>query len=75
MAGGDELRADVVIACDGVLSLLSEKAGLRSPASTRNFALGIKEVITLDSGVINDRFHLDGNEGAAHLFVGDVTQR
>ena len=74
VAGGDELRADVVIACDGVLSLLSEKAGLRSPASTRNFALGIKEVITLNSGVINDRFALNGDEGAAHLFVGEVTR-
>ena len=74
VAGGDELRADVVIACDGVLSLLSEKAGLRKPASTQNFALGIKEVITLNSGVINDRFNLEDNEGAAHLYVGDVTQ-
>ncbi len=74
MAGGDELRADVVMACDGALSLLSEKAGLRSPASPKNLALGIKEVITLDSGVINDRFHLEGNEGAARLFVGEVTR-
>ena len=74
LAGGDELRADVVIACDGVLSLLSEKAGLQSSPSPQNFALGMKEVITLDSGVINDRFHLEGNEGAAHLYVGDVTQ-
>jgi len=74
LAGGDELRADVVIACDGALSLLSEKAGLRSHASPENFALGIKEVITLDSGTINDRFHLEGNEGVAYLYVGDVTQ-
>jgi electron transfer flavoprotein-quinone oxidoreductase len=74
LAGGDELRADVVIACDGVLSLLSEKAGLQSPPSPQNFALGMKEVIALDSRVINDRFHLEGNEGAAHLYVGDVTQ-
>lgn len=74
LTGGDELRADVVIACDGALSLLSEKAGLRSPGFPHNNALGIKEVITLDSGVINDRFHLEGNEGAAHLFLGDVTQ-
>jgi electron transfer flavoprotein-quinone oxidoreductase len=74
LAGGDELRADVVIACDGVLSLLSEKAGLQSSPSPQHFALGIKEVITLDSGVINDRFRLESNEGAAHLYVGDVTQ-
>jgi electron transfer flavoprotein-quinone oxidoreductase len=74
LAGADELRADVVLACDGVLSIVSEKAGLRSPASPQNFAIGIKEVISLDSGVINDRFHLEGNEGAAHLYAGDVTQ-
>jgi len=73
VAGGDELLADVVIACDGVLSLLSEKAGLRSPGSPHDFALGIKEVIALDPGLINDRFNLDGNEGAARLFVGEVT--
>jgi electron transfer flavoprotein-quinone oxidoreductase len=73
VAGGDELGADIVIACDGVLSLLSEKAGLRSPGSPHDFALGIKEVIALDPGLINDRFRLDGEEGAAHLFVGEVT--
>jgi electron transfer flavoprotein-quinone oxidoreductase len=74
VAGGDELRADVVIACDGVLSILSEKAGLRTPGIPRDNALGIKEVIALDSGLINDRFNLEGNEGAARLFVGEVTK-
>ena len=74
LAGADELRADVVLACDGVLSLISEKAGLRSPAAPRNFALGIKEVIALESGVINERFNLEGNEGASRLFVGEVTR-
>jgi electron transfer flavoprotein-quinone oxidoreductase len=74
LAGGDELRADVVIACDGVLSLIPEKAGLRSPGLPHDYAVGIKEVIALDSGIINDRFNLEGNEGAAHLFVGEVTQ-
>lgn len=74
LAGGDELRADVVIACDGVLSLIPEKVGLRSPGLPHDYALGIKEVIALDSGIINDRFNLEGNEGAARLFVGEVTQ-
>ena len=74
LAGGDELRADVVIACDGVLSLISEKAGLRSSGLPHDYALGIKEVIALDSGIINDRFNLEGNEGAARLFMGEVTQ-
>ncbi len=74
LAGADELRADVVLACDGVLSLISEKAGLRSPEPPGNFVLGIKEVISMDSGVLNERFHLEGGEGAARLFVGEVTR-
>jgi electron transfer flavoprotein-quinone oxidoreductase len=74
VAGGDELRADVVIACDGALSILSERAGLRLSGPPHDFAVGIKEVITLDPGLINDRFHLEGNEGAARLFVGEVTR-
>lgn len=74
IAGGDELRANVVIACDGVLSLIPEKAGLRSPGSPHDYAVGIKEVIALDTGVINDRFGLERNEGAARLFAGEVTR-
>ena len=74
LAGGDELKADVVITCDGVLSLISEKAGLRVPGSAHDFAVGVKEVISMDSGVINDRFNLDGDEGAARLFVGEITR-
>jgi electron transfer flavoprotein-quinone oxidoreductase len=73
IAGGDELGAEVVIACDGVLSLVSEKAGFRSPGSPHDYAVGIKEVIALDAGVINDRFNLEGNEGAARLFIGEAT--
>jgi electron transfer flavoprotein-quinone oxidoreductase len=73
LASGDELRADVVIACDGVLSLVPEKAGFRAPGSPHDYALGIKEVIALDAGVINDRFNLEGNEGAARLFIGEAT--
>lgn len=74
VAGGDELRADVVIACDGVLSVVSEKAGLRQPGKPRDHAIGIKEVISLDPDVINDRFSLRGNSGAARLYVGEVTK-
>ena len=73
-AGGDELRADAVIACDGVLSLLAEKAGLRKPGNPHDYAVGFKEVIELDSTLIEERFGLEGNEGAARLFMGEVTR-
>ena len=73
-AGGDELRADVLIACDGVLSLLAEKAGLRKAGDPRDYAVGFKEVIELDSSVIEERFGLEGKEGTARLFMGEVTR-
>jgi len=74
VAGGDELRADAVIACDGVLSLLPEKAGLRAPGRPHDYAVGLKEVIRLDPAVINDRFGVGEGEGSAHLYAGDITK-
>ncbi|MDD2510063.1 MAG: FAD-dependent oxidoreductase [Syntrophomonas sp.] len=74
VAGGDELYADVVIACDGVLSLVAEKAGLRQPGKPEDFAVGFKEVIELDKTVINERFGLEGDEGLARMFMGEVTR-
>lgn len=74
MVDGDELRSDVVIACDGVMSLLAEKAGLRKPGNPKDYAVGFKEVIEVDRQVIEDRFNLTGDEGAARLFMGEVTK-
>lgn len=74
IAGGDPLRADVVVACDGVLSLIPEKAGLREPGKAHGYAVGLKEVIALPPEKIEDRFNLEKGEGAAHLFVGEATK-
>lgn len=73
MAGGEELRADVVIAADGVLSFTARKAGLQKPVNPKHYAVGFKEVIELDQEIMEERFNLDGNEGAARLFMGDAT--
>ncbi|MEQ8236746.1 MAG: FAD-dependent oxidoreductase [Syntrophomonadaceae bacterium] len=73
-AGGDELGADVVIAADGVLSFTAAMAGLRKDQDPKHFAVGFKEVIELDRGIIEDRFGLEGDEGAARLFMGEVTK-
>lgn len=72
-AGGDELGADVVIAADGVLSLIAEKAGLRKPVEAHNYAVGFKEVIELERDVIEARFNLQADEGTARMFMGEVT--
>ena len=36
--------------------------------------MGFKEIIELPPGVIQDRWHLNEGEGAAHLFMGSVTR-
>jgi len=73
-ASDEEIGADCVVAADGILSFLPEKAGLRQPFKPQHFALGFKEVIELPSQTIEDRFRLGEGEGAAQLFVGSLTK-
>jgi electron transfer flavoprotein-quinone oxidoreductase len=70
----EEIGADCVVAADGILSFMTEKAGLRKPFEPRHFAVGFKEIIALDRKTIEDRFRLAGDEGAAQLFVGSLTK-
>lgn len=74
MGDEDEIPADVVIAADGVLSLVAEKAGLRQALQPKHFAVSVKEVIELPSKTIEDRFNLGPSEGAAQLFFGSLTK-
>lgn len=73
-AGGEELRANVVIAADGVLSFTASQAGLRQPFKAQNYAVGFKEIIELPRETLEARFNLEGDEGAARLYMGDVTR-
>jgi electron transfer flavoprotein-quinone oxidoreductase len=73
-AGEEEIYANIVVASDGVLSSMAEKAGLKQKMKPKNFAVGIKEVIELSEEKINDRFNVEKNEGCSHLFIGDVTK-
>jgi electron transfer flavoprotein-quinone oxidoreductase len=73
-AGGEEIPAHAVIAADGALSFMAEKAHLRQPLIPSRHAVAVKEVYGLDSGAIEERFGLDPGEGAAHLFMGSITK-
>jgi len=73
-AGQEEIYAHVVVAADGVLSFMGEKAGLKPKMFPHNYALGIKEIIELPQEKIDDRFNVESGEGVAHLFLGDVTK-
>ncbi|KLU61908.1 electron transfer flavoprotein-ubiquinone oxidoreductase [Peptococcaceae bacterium CEB3] len=70
----DEMLADVVIAADGVNSILAQKADIRGELPAKHVATGVKEVIELPRQVIEDRFHLTEQTGAAQLFVGECTR-
>jgi electron transfer flavoprotein-quinone oxidoreductase len=71
---GEEIPAHVVIAADGVLSLLAEQAGLRGTLAPRHAAVALKEVIKFSPSVIEERFGLASGEGAAHLCFGAITE-
>ncbi len=73
-AGGDEVGAEVTIVAEGVLGLLSGGAGLREQPRAADHAVGFKEIIELPPGVIEDRWRLNEGEGAAQLFMGEVTR-
>lgn len=69
-AGDDEIYATVVIAADGVNSFIAQKAGLRKDIDAHSVGVGAKEVIELPEKVIEDRFNLNSDEGAARVLVG-----
>lgn len=71
---GDELLADVVIACDGVNSLIARKAGLMDDWRADEVALGVKETLALPREKLEDRFNLEGNEGATFEMFGNITK-
>ena len=70
-----EIYAPVVIICEGVNNLLTQKLGLikhdLQPASS---ALAVKQMIALPAETINARFGLiDNNHGLAASVMGDVS--
>ncbi|OGP53143.1 MAG: FAD-dependent oxidoreductase [Deltaproteobacteria bacterium RBG_13_52_11] len=64
------VRAKVVVACDGVLSFLAQKAGLRKDFIPSQMALGVKALFRLTEEMINERFNLVRTQGATCEFLG-----
>jgi len=65
-----EIKAPVTIVCDGVLSRLAQKAGLRKTPEQDALALGIKALFRLKEETINERFGLVRDQGCSHEFIG-----
>jgi electron transfer flavoprotein-quinone oxidoreductase len=68
-ADGD-LRAKVVVACDGVNSFLAKEAGLLAAAEASHHTLGVKEVLDLPPEVIDERFGVTGHQGVDIEILG-----
>ncbi|GAA2359605.1 FAD-dependent oxidoreductase [Saccharopolyspora halophila] len=65
-----DIRADVVIACDGVNSFLAKQAGLLPETDPGNQTLGVKETLALPRTTIEERFGLTGAHGADFEILG-----
>lgn len=65
-----DLRAKVVIACDGVNSFLAKEAGLYPHTDAAHFTLGVKETLSLPKEVIDERFAVRERHGVDIEILG-----
>lgn len=66
----EEYYSDIVVLADGVNSLLARQIGLRGDIKPNDVALSVKEVIKLPQEKINDRFHVNNDEGCVYQIFG-----
>ncbi|HKU49484.1 MAG TPA: FAD-dependent oxidoreductase, partial [Nitrososphaera sp.] len=69
----DPFEVKAVIAADGVNSEIAQITGARPKFTQEQLYQGVKVVIKLPEEIIQERFGVGADEGAAHLFAGDVT--
>ncbi|MDE1763562.1 MAG: NAD(P)/FAD-dependent oxidoreductase [Thaumarchaeota archaeon] len=69
----EEVAAKAIIAADGVNSEIAYMTGARQKFSPNQLYQGVKVVVKLPEEIMNERFSIGEDEGAAHLFAGDVT--
>jgi electron transfer flavoprotein-quinone oxidoreductase len=68
-----EFEVRAIIAADGVNSEIADITGARQKFSPEELYQGVKVIVKLPEDIINERFDITSEEGAAHLFAGDVT--
>jgi electron transfer flavoprotein-quinone oxidoreductase len=65
-----DLRARVVIACDGVNSFLAKEAGLHEHTDAAHYTLGVKETLALPKETIDERFAVRDRHGVDIEILG-----
>ena len=69
----EEFEVNAVIAADGVNSEIAEITGARPKFTPEELYQGVKVVVKLPEEIMEQRFGIGPNDGAAHLFAGDIT--
>ncbi len=70
----NEVYAKAVVAADGVMSTVLQKAGIRGPPNPDEVAIGVKEIVELPPETIESRFNAKKGCGARLEFLGAVTK-
>ena len=65
-----DLSANVVVVAEGANTMLCEKAGLITKRRPDQMAMAVKEIVSLTSDRIQERFALKEGEGAAIHYIG-----
>lgn len=68
-----DLRAPVVIACDGVNSFIAKSAGLYPTVDASNYTVGVKETLSLPKHVIDERFGVRDDHGVDIEILGGTS--
>ena len=65
-----DIRARLVIACDGVNSFCAKEAGLYGDVDAKHYTLGVKETLALPKDVIDQRFNVRDRDGVDIEIIG-----
>jgi electron transfer flavoprotein-quinone oxidoreductase len=71
--GDEDFHADLVVLADGANCPVTEEAIERlgiGPKVPQRYSIGVKEVVAIPKGTIEDRFGIGDDEGAALDFIG-----
>src|SRR6476659_5949141 len=71
----ETFQVKAIIAADGVNSEVAELTGARPKFVPQELYQGAKVIIKLPEQIMEQRFNISENDGAAHLFSGDIAQR
>ncbi|PSQ22209.1 flavoprotein [Halobacteriales archaeon QS_8_65_32] len=68
----EPITGDLIVAADGVNSELARDAGLMDWDEPDEWFQGVKAIVDMPEGAIEERFDIAADRGETHLFSGDL---